>query len=47
MDPAGDRVEAAGVVLEPGEYELKLAAADPGSTRRRPARPGWSCWTCG
>src|SRR6185437_12125358 len=29
---AGDRVEAAGVELEPGEYELKLAAADPDST---------------
>src|ERR1700759_2538191 len=37
---AGDRVEAAGVELEPGEYELKLAAADPDSTSALPANPG-------
>jgi len=37
---AGDRVEAAGVVLEPGEYELKLAAADPDSTASLPGTPG-------
>ena len=37
---AGDRVEAAGVVLEPGEYELKLAAADPGSTSAPPGQAG-------
>jgi isoleucyl-tRNA synthetase len=37
---AGDRVEAAGVVLEPGEYELKLAAADPGSTLALPGQAG-------
>jgi len=37
---AGDRVEAAGVELEPGEYELKLAAADPGSTSALPGNTG-------
>jgi len=37
---AGDRVEAAGVVLEPGEYELKLAAADPDSTSALPGNTG-------
>jgi isoleucyl-tRNA synthetase len=37
---AGDRVEAAGVVLEPGEYELKLAAADPDSTSALPGNAG-------
>jgi len=37
---AGDRVEAAGVVLEPGEYELKLAAADPDSTSALPGQAG-------
>src|SRR4029078_4117350 len=36
---AGDRVEAAGVVLEPGEYELKRAAAAPGSTSASRATP--------
>src|SRR5580704_16962910 len=36
----GDRVEAAGVVLEPGEYELKLAAADPDSTSALPGQAG-------
>jgi isoleucyl-tRNA synthetase len=37
---AGDRVEAAGVMLEPGEYELKLAAADPDSTSALPGQAG-------
>jgi isoleucyl-tRNA synthetase len=37
---AGDLVEAAGVVLEPGEYELKLAAADPDSTSALPGHAG-------
>jgi isoleucyl-tRNA synthetase len=37
---AGDRVEAAGVVLEPGEYELKLVAADPDSTSALPGNTG-------
>jgi isoleucyl-tRNA synthetase len=37
---AGDRVEAAGVELEPGEYELKLAAADPDSTSALPGNTG-------
>src|SRR6516164_8164091 len=37
---AGDRVEAAGVVLEPGEYELKLAAAGPDSTSALPGQGG-------
>src|SRR5262249_10616963 len=37
---AGDRIEAAGVELEPGEYELKLAAADPDSTSARPGNTG-------
>ncbi|HLN68035.1 MAG TPA: DUF5915 domain-containing protein, partial [Streptosporangiaceae bacterium] len=29
---SGERVTAAGIELEPGEYELRLAATDPGST---------------
>jgi isoleucyl-tRNA synthetase len=29
---SGDRVTAAGIALEPGEYELRLVAADAGST---------------
>jgi isoleucyl-tRNA synthetase len=37
---AGDRVTAAGVELEPGEYELKLAAADPESTSALPGNSG-------
>jgi isoleucyl-tRNA synthetase len=37
---AGDRVEAADVVLEPGEYELRLAAADPDSTSALPGNTG-------
>jgi len=37
---AGDRIEAAGAVLEPGEYELKLAAADPDSTAALPGHAG-------
>ena len=37
---AGDRIEAAGVELEPGEYELKLAAADPDSTSALPGNTG-------
>src|SRR5207302_9702232 len=39
---ADDRVEAAGVVLEPGEYELRLAAADPDSTSALPGNTGLS-----
>ena len=37
---SGDEVVAAGVRLEPGEYELKLAAADPGSTSALPGQAG-------
>ena len=37
---AGDRITAAGVELEPGEYELKLAAPTPSPRRRCPATPG-------
>ena len=37
---AGERVVAAGVELEPGEYELKLAAADPESTSALPGNTG-------
>jgi isoleucyl-tRNA synthetase len=33
---SGERVTAAGIELEPGEYELRLAAADPGSTLLTP-----------
>ena len=36
----GERVVAAGVELEPGEYELKLAAADPESTSALPGATG-------
>ncbi|MBV9095232.1 MAG: class I tRNA ligase family protein, partial [Streptosporangiaceae bacterium] len=36
----GDDVTAAGVRLEPGEYELKLAAADPASTSALPGHGG-------
>ncbi len=36
----GERVAAAGVELEPGEYELKLAAADPESTSALPGNTG-------
>jgi len=36
----GDRIEAAGVELQPGEYELKLAAADPDSTSALPGNAG-------
>jgi len=36
----GERVVAAGVELEPGEYELKLAAADPESTSALPGNTG-------
>jgi isoleucyl-tRNA synthetase len=36
----GDVVNAAGVALEPGEYELKLTAADPGSTAALPGSDG-------
>jgi isoleucyl-tRNA synthetase len=32
----GDRVTAAGIDLDPGEYELRLAAADAGSTLLAP-----------
>ena len=31
-----DRIEAAGVTLEPGEFELRLTPADPGTTRALP-----------
>jgi isoleucyl-tRNA synthetase len=37
---SGDVVEAAGVTLEAGEYELKLTAADPGSTAALPGSDG-------
>ena len=37
---SGDGVVAAGVQLEPGEYELKLAAADPDSTSALPGNAG-------
>jgi isoleucyl-tRNA synthetase len=37
---AGDRVTAAGIELEPGEYELRLAAADPDSTSGLPGNTG-------
>jgi isoleucyl-tRNA synthetase len=37
---AGDRITAAGVVLEPGEYDLKLAVADPESTSVLPGNTG-------
>ena len=36
----GERVSAAGIDLEPGEYELRLAAADPGSTSALPGNAG-------
>jgi isoleucyl-tRNA synthetase len=37
---SGDAIVAAGVSLAPGEYELKLAAADPDSTSALPGRAG-------
>ena len=37
---SGDGITAAGVELAPGEYELKLAAADPGSTSALPGHTG-------
>ncbi len=37
---SGDGITAAGVELAPGEYELKLAAADPGSTAALPGQAG-------
>jgi isoleucyl-tRNA synthetase len=37
---SGDGITAAGVRLEPGEYELKLAAADPASTSALPGHAG-------
>ena len=37
---SGEDVVAAGVRLEPGEYELKLAAADPDSTSALPGQAG-------
>ncbi|HEY3647948.1 MAG TPA: DUF5915 domain-containing protein, partial [Streptosporangiaceae bacterium] len=37
---SGDRIEAADVDLEPGEYELRLAAADPDSTSALPGNTG-------
>ncbi len=36
----GDVVRAAGAELQPGEYELKLTAADPGSTTGLPGSNG-------
>jgi isoleucyl-tRNA synthetase len=36
----GEGVTAAGVELEPGEYELRLAVADPGSTSALPGHAG-------
>ena len=38
--PAGDSVTAAGITLEPGEYELRLVAADPDSTSALPGNAG-------
>jgi isoleucyl-tRNA synthetase len=37
---SGERVTAAGVELEPGEYELRLVATDPGSTSALPGSTG-------
>jgi isoleucyl-tRNA synthetase len=37
---SGDGILAAGVRLEPGEYDLKLAAADPDSTAALPGNAG-------
>ena len=37
---SGGGISAAGVELEPGEYELKLAAADPDSTSALPGQSG-------
>jgi isoleucyl-tRNA synthetase len=37
---SGERITAAGVELEPGEYELRLAAADPESTSALPGNTG-------
>jgi isoleucyl-tRNA synthetase len=37
---SGERVSAAGIELEPGEYELRLAAADAGSTAALPGNAG-------
>ncbi len=37
---AGDRVTAAGIDLEPGEYELRLAATDADSTSAMPGNAG-------
>src|SRR5690348_7399276 len=37
---SGDGILAAGVQLEPGEYDLKLAAADPDSTSALPGNAG-------
>jgi isoleucyl-tRNA synthetase len=37
---SGERVTAAGIDLEPGEYELRLAAADPRSASALPGNAG-------
>jgi len=37
---SGERVTAAGIELQPGEYELRLAAADPESTAALPGTTG-------
>ena len=37
---SGDQVTAAGIALEPGEYELRLVAADAGSTSALPGSTG-------
>jgi isoleucyl-tRNA synthetase len=37
---SGDGISAAGVELEPGEYDLKLTAADPDSTAALPGHAG-------
>ena len=37
---SGDRVTAAGIDLDPGEYELRLTAADAGSTSALPGNAG-------
>jgi isoleucyl-tRNA synthetase len=37
---SGERISAAGIELEPGEYELRLAATDAGSTAALPGNKG-------
>ena len=44
-EQSGERVTAAGIELEPGEYELRMAAASPARPPRCPAQPAWWRWT--